>query len=91
MRPWLMGVSSSGWLRRSRVLGLVEAELDPAGQGDGRQHPQPWSLIGLAISTPPGPGGQHGGCDVVGHEIELGPAAPLRGVDSDLGQWQRED
>ena len=35
-RPDLGGLSSGRWCR-SRVLGLVEAELDPAGEGDGGQ------------------------------------------------------
>jgi hypothetical protein len=34
------------------VARLVEAELDPAGEGDGREQAQSWSLIGLAISIP---------------------------------------
>jgi len=34
------------------VARLVEAEFDPAGQADGRQQAQPWSLIGLATSIP---------------------------------------
>ena len=51
--------------------------------------PQPgrWSAW---RSLPLGLEGGHGGGDDVGHEIELGPAAPLRRVDSELGRWQGE-
>jgi hypothetical protein len=47
-----LGGSNSGRLCRGGVLGLVEAELDPAGRVVAVSSPQPWSLIGLAISTP---------------------------------------
>ena len=42
----------SARLGRGRVARLVEAELDPAGKGDGRQQPHPWSLTGRATSIP---------------------------------------
>jgi hypothetical protein len=51
------------------VARLVEVELDPAGEGDGRQQAQFWSLIGRATSIPLGLEGGHGGGDVV---AELG-------------------
>jgi hypothetical protein len=34
-RPWLTASLSSARLRGSRVARLVEAKLDPAGEGDG--------------------------------------------------------
>jgi hypothetical protein len=49
--------------------------------------PQPWSLIGLAIWDPLGLEGGHGGGDVVGHEVELGPAALLGRMHGELGRW----
>jgi hypothetical protein len=67
------------------------AELDPAGEADGRQQApalvadRPGDLDAL------GPEGGHGGGDVVAQQIQLGPAAFLGGVDGELGRRQRED
>src|SRR6266542_4157813 len=73
------------------VARLVETELDPAGEGDGgEQAPalvadRPGNLDPLGLKC------GHGGGDVVGHEIELGPAALLGRVDGELGRRERED
>jgi hypothetical protein len=53
--------------------------------------PQPWSLLGLATSTPSALEGGHGGGDVVAEQVQLGPAALLGRVDGELGRRQRED
>ena len=50
--------------------------------------PQPWSLIWPGHLDPVGLEGGHGGGDVVGHEVELGPAALGRRVDGELGLYQ---
>ena len=60
------------WLRRGRVLGLVEAELDPAGKGHGRQQAPALVADRSGDLDPLGLEGGHDGGDVVGHEIELG-------------------
>jgi hypothetical protein len=67
--------------------GLVEAELDPAGEGDGRQQ-----ASALVADRPGGldPLGLEGG-HVVGHEVQLGPATLGGRVDGDLGRRQGED
>ena len=77
--------------RRDRVTGLVEAELDPAGEGDGRQQPPalvadlPHRLDSLALE------GGHGGGDVVAEQVQFGAATFLGWVDGELGRWQGED
>jgi hypothetical protein len=73
------------------VTGLVEAELDPAGEGDGRQQPpalvadRPHHLDSLGLE------GGHGGGDVVAEQVPFGAAAFLGWVDGELGRWQGED
>jgi hypothetical protein len=76
---------------RSAVPRLVEAELDPAGEGDGRQQAPALIADRPGELDPLGLEGGHGGGDVVGHEIELGPSTPLGRVDGELGRWQGED
>ena len=45
----------------------------------------------LSPRGPIGLEGGHGGGDVVGQEMELGPAALLGRMDGEFGRWQRED
>jgi hypothetical protein len=73
------------------VARLAEAELDAAGEGDGRQQApalvadRPGDLDRLGLE------GGHGGGDVVAEQVQLGPAALLGWMDGDLGRRQRED
>jgi hypothetical protein len=70
------------------VAGLVEAELDPARQGDGGQQAPALITDRPGHLDPLGPQAGHGGGDVVAQQIELGLAALGGRVDGELG-WGR--
>jgi hypothetical protein len=78
--------SALSWIEPRSVTGLVEAELDPAGEGDGRQQApalvadRPHHLDSLGLK------GGHGGGDVVAEQVQLGAAAFLGWVDGELGR-----
>jgi hypothetical protein len=73
------------------VLGLVNAELDPAGEGDGGQQApalvvdRPGDLDSLGLE------GGHGGGDVIAQQVHIGPAALLGWMDGELGRRQCKD
>jgi NAD(P)-dependent dehydrogenase (short-subunit alcohol dehydrogenase family) len=81
----------SGRLGRGRVAWLVEAELDPAGEGDGGEQAPALVADRPCDLDPLGLEGRHGGGDVVAEQVELGPAARLGRVDGDLGRRECED
>jgi len=59
----------SARLGRGRVARLVEAELDPAGEGDGGEQAPALVTDRSGDLDPLSLEGGHGGGDVVGHEI----------------------
>jgi hypothetical protein len=73
-------------LRRGRVAWLVETQLDPAGEGDGREQAPALVADRPGDLDPLGLEGGHGGGHVVGHEIQLGPATLGGRMDGDLGR-----
>jgi hypothetical protein len=62
-------------LSRGRVARLVETQLDPAGESDGRQQAPALVADRPGDLDPLGLEGGHRGGDVVAQQVQLGPAA----------------